>query len=122
VKDLKTTAALSALRNMRRNAYPDAKDDPQALKEVVRLMGGRLSNLAKAARSKDMLAASKELLENEKSWILDLIGLIPDHDDDVMDEVGKPHLASCTTKSIAAKMEQLLLASPPRVCQDACRR
>lgn len=32
------------------------------------------------------------MLHVEKGWLLSQIGLIPDHDDDVMDEVSSPPL------------------------------
>ena len=69
------------------------------------LVGGRLSYLNKVARSKDMIGMARHLLEVEKGWLLsqiggyrhslldymylktDFAGLIPDCDDDVMDEV-----------------------------------
>jgi hypothetical protein len=33
-----------------------------------------------------MLAAAEEVLREEKQWLLNQCGLIPDFDDDVMDE------------------------------------
>lgn len=33
-----------------------------------------------------MVEAANELIESEKSWLLHHLGLIPDHDDDVMGE------------------------------------
>jgi len=50
------------------------------------LVGGRLSYLNKVSKSRDMLGMAKHLLEVEKAWLLSQIGLIPDCDDDVMDE------------------------------------
>ena len=54
--------------------------------EVVKLTGGRLAFLGKAARARDIVQHTQQMLDAEKSWMLDHIGLIPDHDDDVMDE------------------------------------
>lgn len=34
-----------------------------------------------------MVKAAKKMLQREKGWLLGQIGLIPDCDDDVMDEV-----------------------------------
>jgi hypothetical protein len=61
--------------------------DQDIYHKVVRLTGGRLAFLGKAASAPDMLEAAQQMLENESSWMLNHIGLIPDHDDDVMDEV-----------------------------------
>ncbi|KAF8320502.1 hypothetical protein DL93DRAFT_2052955 [Clavulina sp. PMI_390] len=57
---------------------------------VVELTGGRMSLLGKLAKSSRDLPgvqrAMQDILEAEKSFVLGLIGLIPDLDDDVMDE------------------------------------
>jgi len=92
----------------------EAVDEAQ-LNESVSLVGGRLAYLNKIAKSTDMIGMAKHLLEIEKAWLLSQIGqltqfpyavfffhfplnclvyasfefagLIPDCDDDVMDEV-----------------------------------
>ncbi|KAJ6497700.1 hypothetical protein C8R45DRAFT_983901 [Mycena sanguinolenta] len=56
------------------------------IEEVIGIVGGRLSYLNKVARSKDMLEMATQLLSVEKAWLCSQIGLIPDLDDDVMDE------------------------------------
>jgi hypothetical protein len=38
------------------------------------------------ANKEHMLAAAVEVLREEKQWLLNQCGLIPDFDDDVMDE------------------------------------
>lgn len=63
-------------------------DEPEEVyTEVVGYAGGRLAHLNKIARQPDMLRYAGELLRIEKAWLQSQIGLIPDHDDDVMDEV-----------------------------------
>jgi hypothetical protein len=62
----------------------------EVYQQVINITGGRLAFLSKVARAPDMLEAARQLMDNEKSWLLDHIGLIPDHDDDVMDEVSLP--------------------------------
>ena len=57
-------------------------------KKVIGNVGGRLSYLTKVAKSPNMLGHAQHLLQVEKAWLTSQIGLIPDHDDDVMDEVG----------------------------------
>ncbi|KAJ7686484.1 hypothetical protein B0H17DRAFT_1160607 [Mycena rosella] len=54
--------------------------------EAVSIVGGRLSYLNKVAKSKDLVEMAKHLLAVEKAWLRSQIGLIPDCDDDVMDE------------------------------------
>ncbi|KAJ6495778.1 hypothetical protein C8R47DRAFT_1116367 [Mycena vitilis] len=56
------------------------------VKQAVELVGGRLSYLNKVARSKNMVDMAKHILAVEKAWLCSQIGLIPDLDDDVMDE------------------------------------
>lgn len=55
--------------------------------KVVDLIGGRMSFINKVSRMNDMQRAAEEMVANEKAWLLSQIGLIPDCDDDVMDEV-----------------------------------
>ena len=56
-------------------------------KKLIGTVAGRLSYLTKVAKSPDMLGHAQHLLQVEKAWLTSQIGLIPDHDDDVMDEV-----------------------------------
>ncbi|KAJ7039044.1 hypothetical protein C8F04DRAFT_1086923 [Mycena alexandri] len=59
---------------------------PSIVQEAINLVGGRLSYLNKVARSKDMVEMANQILVIEKAWLSSQIGLIPDCDDDVMDE------------------------------------
>ncbi|KAJ7099594.1 hypothetical protein B0H15DRAFT_920319 [Mycena belliarum] len=56
------------------------------VEEAISIVGGRLAYLNKVARSKDMVEMARHLLSVEKAWLRSQIGLIPDCDDDVMDE------------------------------------
>jgi hypothetical protein len=87
VRDLNAKQALRAALQMR-VASRRSKEPEQAYREVVDIVGGRLAYLNRVARHTDMLGHARHLLEVEKAWLLSQIGLIPDHDDDVMDEVG----------------------------------
>lgn len=69
------------------------KDAPSAFEAVVKLVGGRPSYLNKASKAIDMIAHAEHLLAVEKAWLLSQTGLIPDCDDDVMDE---QKWSSCT--------------------------
>lgn len=55
--------------------------------EAVSIVGGRLQLLNNVSKAPDMAAMAREMLAVEKAWLLSQIGLIPDCDDDVMDEV-----------------------------------
>lgn len=91
ITDLSSHEAIAALREMRSKASEKEKatieTDHSVLREVARLTGGRLAYISKAARAQDMLEHTQQMLDSEQAWMLDQIGLIPDHDDDVMDEV-----------------------------------
>jgi len=85
VSDLTGKESLSALRHLR-NQYQGKAEDDETLSEALRVSGGRLAYLNHLAHAKDLLKASNKLLETEKGWLLSNMGLIPDCDDDVMDE------------------------------------
>ncbi|KAI8973966.1 hypothetical protein BD414DRAFT_498702 [Trametes punicea] len=85
VYDLSAEDALTATMRMRLNAR-QKKESPEALREVVKIVGGRLTYLSKATKAPDMVQHARDMLAVEKAWLLSQIGLIPDCDDDVMDE------------------------------------
>lgn len=65
---------------------------------VFSKIGGRLSYLtrviAEAHKNEEMVEEiCDRMINKEKEWLLHLVGLIPDHDDDVMDE---QKVAACT--------------------------
>lgn len=61
-------------------------EDPQTFKEAIAIVGGRLSYLSRISKADDMLRNARHMLDVERAWLLSQIGLIPDCDDDVMDE------------------------------------
>ena len=63
------------------------EESEEKLRDIVRMAGGRLSFLARVSRAADMEESAKVIVRHEKAWLQSQIGLIPDHDDDVMDEV-----------------------------------
>ena len=88
--DLKRREALQAVKRMRRShAYPPGEpiEDNDTFNRVISRIGGRLSFLGKLAKARDLESYAEEMVQREKGWLGSLIGLIPDHDDDVMDEV-----------------------------------
>lgn len=96
VSDLSAKESLHALRAFRQDflqtrfSSPDFEEDsPRVLERVLSITGGRLSSLSHVARSNvnEMEQTAERMLRGEKAWLLSQIGLIPDCDDDVMDEV-----------------------------------
>ena len=47
-----------------------------------------MSHINKVSRTENMLEAARDLVEDEREWMMSVIGLIDECDDDVMDEVG----------------------------------
>ena len=111
VRDLTPRQAMHAARCMRIKRFPGlaslstpvpettddspstsadtgADTDPEGdYTSLVTLLGGRLSYLSQAATRADMLAHARAMVNTERAWLQSVVGLIPDHDDDVMDEV-----------------------------------
>ncbi|KAI6007712.1 hypothetical protein F5J12DRAFT_830233 [Pisolithus orientalis] len=85
IGDLSFEAARHALGHMRLSQKkPQA--DQTTIDQVVTLVGGRLSYLSHIARTERMLKTVQDIVDWEREWLLSQIGLIPDCDDDVMDE------------------------------------
>ncbi|KAH9919416.1 uncharacterized protein B0H18DRAFT_957550 [Fomitopsis serialis] len=84
VSDLSFKNALRASAQMRLNAK--LPTDSEDLHDAVSIVGGRLSYLAQLSKTANMREHAQQMLVVEKAWLLSLIGLIPDCDDDVMDE------------------------------------
>ncbi|KAF8633274.1 hypothetical protein AX17_004449 [Amanita inopinata Kibby_2008] len=85
ISDLNDTEALRAASRFRLYSNRGLASETD-LREVVSLVGGRLSYLNQVSRAKDMIGKAMHILSIEKGWLLSQIGLIPDCDDDVMDE------------------------------------
>ncbi|KAL8279590.1 hypothetical protein RQP46_007903 [Phenoliferia psychrophenolica] len=87
VRDLTPAETHAVLARARATHFPFEEPlDPEVSMKVWDLVGGRLSFLSKLARQKDVMKAAEEKVESEKRWLLGRLGLIPDLDDDVMDE------------------------------------
>jgi hypothetical protein len=85
ITDLDSSASLSALRSMRKQ-HQKSNDTSTALAEATSIVGGRLAFLSEVSRAQDMVECAKQMMRDEKEWLLSQIGLIKDCDDDVMDE------------------------------------
>lgn len=124
VKDL-TPAETHTFLSRRITANGGPPLDPRISSEVWNLLGGRLSLLGKLADQPDMVEAAKEMVESEKGWLLHHLGLIPDHDDDVMGESFRfrfyaPPLTR-TRFCRRAKGVDVFILTIPRV-RSTCRR
>ncbi|KAF7315154.1 hypothetical protein MIND_00029800 [Mycena indigotica] len=86
IYDLNNHESIHAATRMFMNVNKTKKADQSIIQQAIDIVGGRLSYLNKVARSRDMLKMAKHLLAVEKAWLRSQIGLIPDCDDDVMDE------------------------------------
>lgn len=85
VRDLTPYETHICLSGAHRLHYPKAPSiTPEQSLRIWNLVGGRLSILGRISRQPDMEKAAKQLVEEEKQWLLHKYGLIPDHDDDVM--------------------------------------
>lgn len=85
VSDLPKAQAIEALRRYRTKLFGSAPSEQQ-LERVWQAVGGRLSFLSKIAKAPDMLARADSILQQEKTWVLSQCALIPDFDDDVLDD------------------------------------
>lgn len=84
LNDLNHKESVHAARGIRMQRGRSVSEEE--LNCAVSIVGGRLSYLSRIAKAEDMLFTAKQLQDVEKQWLLGQIGLIPDCDDDVMDE------------------------------------
>lgn len=85
VTDLPKSQALKAFARYRTRLFGATPSDEE-LETIWQKIGGRLSYLAKVARSSNMMARAELFLQQEKTWVLNQSALIPDFDDDVLDD------------------------------------
>ena len=107
---------------MRKAVTHNLEESDEKLHDIVRMTGGRLSFLARVSRAPDMEEGSKVIVRHEMAWLQSQIGLIPNLDDDVMDEVrGVDGCCSILLTHVhsVAKMVVMFLATVAGVCQDA---
>lgn len=91
--DLSAAESIHALHYLRRQSLTLTHADPtnrpeveneEILRRVYDMVGGRTSYLVKVSRAENMLEEAERMIETEKRWLGSKIGLIPEHDDDVM--------------------------------------
>ncbi|KAF8756587.1 hypothetical protein RHS01_04339 [Rhizoctonia solani] len=100
VKDLGPDAAYRAFLKLRQDTLQNQSQEESESEQTLRdapaaASGGRLAYMSRLARSTErkMEDSIKRLKQGEKAWLLTNTGLIPDCDDDVMDE---QKWSSCT--------------------------
>ena len=78
ISDLPKSQAVTALKRYRSRYYKEYKDAvPDSLAErIYEHVGGRLAFLNRVAKSKDMLGMCREIIEMEKTWLLNQCGLL----------------------------------------------
>lgn len=69
-----------------------------------------MSYLGKVAKHENVLEAAEDMIEQEREWLHHRLGLIPDHDDDVMDE---QKVSSCSFVRSFSFSSLLLPSSSP---------
>lgn len=110
IRDLTPSETHTFLRGAHSTAHPEAPPmTPAESMKVWEMIGGRMSYLGKVAKHGDVLGAAEELVEQEREWLHHRLGLIPDHDDDVMDE---QKVSSCSFVRFLSLSYSFLLVSP----------
>lgn len=87
IYDLNRREASQAFARMRHKAGKPPITD-HVFNDVFDYVGGRMALLNRVSKALNPIKAAGTVLQTEKAWLLGQIGLIPDCDDDVMDEVG----------------------------------
>lgn len=83
ITDLPREKAKVALERYRRRHHPNEVIPDGIADQVYKMVGGRLAFLNRVAKSKDMLGTCRDIIEQEKTWLLNQCGLLgSDMDDD----------------------------------------
>ncbi|CAG8780977.1 26261_t:CDS:2, partial [Dentiscutata erythropus] len=75
------------------------QESEDELEKIVERIGGRLSYIDKLAKETDIYATAKQLENEERNWIINRIGLIPNFEGGALD---KQKYAACAWKLIHA--------------------
>ncbi|KAK4050464.1 hypothetical protein OIV83_003534 [Microbotryomycetes sp. JL201] len=87
IRDLTPAETHTFLSGTHKSNFPDGQPVSRQLSNRIwDMIGGRLSFLARLAKHEDMVEAAEAMIDSEMHWLHHRLGLIPDHDDDVMDE------------------------------------
>lgn len=107
ILDLNKPKAIAALKNYRvrfRNEDPSH----EMLEKVYDRVGGRMSYLARVAKSNDMLKTCEEICRMEKTWFLNQCGILGmEMDDDVMDQQKYASAAMVLAKELVDREKKM---------------
>ncbi|KAK4895897.1 hypothetical protein LTR27_006068 [Elasticomyces elasticus] len=104
ILDLSKPRALEALKNYRSKYKGEIPPTQPILEQVYDMVGGRLSFLARVAKSPDMLKTCEEICRMEKTWFLNKCWILGEEmDDDVMDQQKYASAAMVLAKALVEK-------------------
>ncbi|KIW78208.1 hypothetical protein Z517_08041 [Fonsecaea pedrosoi CBS 271.37] len=108
ILDLPKDRAIAALERYRGKYFPEQERDPEILKQVYELVGGRLNFLNRVAKSTDMLKMCRQINEAEKTWFLNKCGILGEEmDDDVMDQQKYASAAMVLAKALVDREKDM---------------
>ena len=114
VLDLPKDQAMSALRQCRSRYY---KEEPSQgiLEQVYDRIGGRVTFLARVAKSPDMLRTCEHICRTEKTWFLNKCWILGDDmDDDVMDQQKYASAAMVLAKALVDQEKEAAKTYDPK--------
>ncbi|KAK3629789.1 hypothetical protein LTR56_016778 [Elasticomyces elasticus] len=104
ILDLSKPRALEALKNYRSKYKGEIPPTQPILEQVYDMVGGRLSFLARVAKSPDMLKTCEEICRMEKTWFLNKCWILGEEmDDDVMDQQKYASAAMVLAKALVER-------------------
>ncbi|GAA5991120.1 hypothetical protein JCM5350_006672 [Sporobolomyces pararoseus] len=87
IRDLTPHETHTYLSGTHSRLFPSAPPiTPSESLKIWDMIGGRLSFLSKVVKSENLEESARDLVDEYKEWLHSRVGLIPDLDDDVMDE------------------------------------
>nr|POE68477.1 hypothetical protein CFP56_76858 [Quercus suber] len=115
ILDLTKPKAVAALKKYRvrfRNENPSS----DILEEVYNKVGGRMSFLARVAKSNDMLKTCDDICRSEKTWFLNQCGILgTEMDDDVMDQQKYASAAMVLAKELVDREKDMQTNYDPEI-------
>jgi len=108
IRDLTPHETHTFLSGTHERLFPSAPPitADQSLK-IWDMVGGRLSFLSKVVKSHNLEESARDLVAEYKEWLHSRVGLIPDLDDDVMDE---QKVSYCSFVRFGLSLSQLSLS------------
>lgn len=108
ILDLSKEKSVAALRNYRVRYRGEAQPDESILEQVYDKVGGRLSYLARVAKSQNMLQQAQEICDIERTWFLNQCWILgAEMDDDVMDQQKYASAAMVLAKALVDREKDM---------------